>query len=262
MRVSAPDHKYALWLPVVLLAGISVFTRVASAADPAAAARVATADGQVSVLRHGEMWALFAGKDVRVGEMIVTGADGLARIEIPDGSSFIVYPNSQVVFRSNPGSMRELVDVLLGKVKLYIQSIGGRPDLPYRIHSPTAVISVRGTVFEVAVDADNVTSIAVDEGLVLVEHRLLPGKAVPLGPGQSMSVFPNAALAASGGNKMRVAARVAEFARDSLLILGRVPGRRPSTGPGPGGSAPPPAPLPGDRDAPPPPPPPPPPPGS
>ena len=259
MRVSAPDRKYRLWLPVVLLAGISVFPRVASAADPAAAARVATADGQVSVLRNGEMWALFAGHDVRVGEMIVTGPGGVARLEISDGSSFIVYPNSQVVFRSNPGSMRELVDVLLGRIKLYIQSIGGRPDLPYRVHSPTAVISVRGTVFEVAVDADNVTSIAVDEGLVLVEHRLLPGKAVALGPGQSMSVYPNAALAAAGVNKTRVAARVAEFARDTLLILGRVPGRRPS---GPGGAAPPPAPLPGDRDAPPPPPPPPPPPGS
>ena len=246
---------------------MGVFTLLVSAADPLAAAKVASAGGQVSVLRHGDLWALFAGHSVRVGETIVTGPDGFAKLEISDGSSFDVYPNSRVVFRANPGNFRELAEVFLGKIKVYIQTFGGRPN-PYRVHSPTAVISVRGTVFEVAVDPDSVTSIAVDEGLVVVEHRLLPGKAVPVAPGESLRVFPNASLAMSGINKLGVASRAAEMARDALYTVGRL-GGRPSggapTGGKPGGAgpvgdtgAPPPPPPPGDKQAPPPPPPPPP----
>jgi ferric-dicitrate binding protein FerR (iron transport regulator) len=236
---------------------------VVRAADPAMAARIAAADGQVSVLRHGDLWALFTGHSVRVGETIVTGPDGLAKLEIADGSSFVVYPNSRVVFRANPGNLRELVEIFLGKIKVHIQTFGGRPN-PYRVHSPTAVISVRGTVFEVSVDADTATWVGVDEGLVTVEHRLLPGKAVPLAPGQSLQVFPNASLAAVGINKMNVAVRAADVARDMLYVWGRLGGSRNPTGggsgapvPGDTGAPPPPPPPAGDREAPPPPPPPP-----
>ena len=224
--------------------------------DSATAAKVTTADGRVSVLRNGELWALFAGNSVRVGETIVTGGDGFARLEISDGSSFEVYPNSHVVFRANPGNMRELLEVFLGKVKVHIQTFGGRPN-PYRVESPTAVISVRGTTFEVAVESDNVTSVGVVEGLVMVEHRLLPGKVVPLSPGESLRIFPNASLAQARIDKGAVAARVADAAREALYVLRTVgTGGKGATTPS-GPSAPPTtAPLPTDKGAPPPPPPP------
>ncbi|MBI3696859.1 MAG: FecR domain-containing protein [Acidobacteria bacterium] len=233
------------------------------AADLTAAAKVALADGRVSVLRNGDLLALFAGNTVRVGETIVTGEDGIARLEISDGSSFEVYPNSRVVFRANPGNLRDLVEIYLGKIKVRIQHLGGRPNF-YRVHSPTAVISVRGTVFDVAVEADTETWVAVDEGLVIVEHRLLPsGKTVPLAPGESLRIFPNSPLAAAGVNKAGVAARVADAAREALWVLRTIGGRSGAGGgkaPGPG-PAPAPAPVPTDTQAPPPPPPPPPPPG-
>lgn len=227
-----------------------------------AAAKVLSLEGQVSVLRNGTGWALFAGDQVRVGELILTGADGAARLEIADGSSFEVYPHSRVVFRANPGNLRELVEVMLGRIKVYIQTFGGRPN-PYRIYSPTAVISVRGTVFEVAVEGDSVTSVGVFEGLVTVEHRLIPGKAIPLAPGESLRVFPNAALAQAGASKMGIAARMAGAVRDTIYGMPRTGGGRTSAGKGPAGGtggvpadrpAPPPPP-PADREAPPPPPP-------
>jgi hypothetical protein len=174
---------------LAVLLALALCAPPTGADDSLAAAKVVAADGQVSVMRNGGLWALFAGNDVRVGEVIVTGPDGIARLQISDGSAFEVYPNSRVVFRSNPANLRELVDVFLGKIKVHIQTFGGRPN-PYRVHSPTAVISVRGTIFEVAVDAENITWVGVDEGLVTVEHRLLPGKAVPLSPGQSLRIFP------------------------------------------------------------------------
>ena len=258
MPVSATTRRWPVWLPLAALIGLLVGMTCALAADASTAARLGAVDGQVSVLRNGEMWALFNGDTVRVGQMILTGPDGLAKLELTDGSSFYVYPNSRVVFRANPGNPRELLELLLGKVKVYIQTFGGRPNF-YKVHSPTAVISVRGTVFEVAVDADSVTSIAVDEGLVTVEHRLLPGKAVPLAPGQSLQVFPNVTLAAAGVNKMNVAGRAAEIARDTLYVLRRLGGRPSGGSSGPAGvpgDRPAPPPPPADREAPPPPPPP------
>jgi hypothetical protein len=243
----------------------------ASAQDLGTAATVVTLEGQVSVLRNGDTWALFAGNTVRVNETIITGPEGFAKLQISDGSSFDVYPNSRVVFRANPGNLKELVEVYLGRIKVYIQTFGGRPN-PYRVHSPTAVISVRGTVFDVVVEQDTITWVGVDEGVVEVMHRLLPGRPVPLLPGQSLRVFPNASLASAGINKAGLVAKVAGAVRDVIYSMPRMGGGRSATGgtppagtpPAPGGGLPtdtgaptPPPPPPSDKEAPPPPPPPP-----
>ena len=106
------------------------------------AAQVISAEGNVSILKGDGPWALFAGQSVRTGQTIVTGDDGFAEIQVSDGSMFFVFPNSHVVFRGNSGSLRDLLDIFLGKVKVHIQKLGGNPN-PNRIFTPTAVISVR-----------------------------------------------------------------------------------------------------------------------
>ena len=260
MAVSkATGLKAPALLAMLLVAGL--FVLGVHGADIETAAKVIAADGQVSVLRNGELWVLSSDSLVRVGETIVTGPQGYARLQISDGSTFDVYPSSRVVFRANPGRLRDLLEVFLGNVKVHIQTYGGRPN-PYRVQSPTAVIAVRGTIFEVGVEDDTVTSVTVDEGLVEVTHRLLPGgKPVQLMPGQSLRVFPNASLAASRVDKTSIAIRVANAARDALYTLPRIGGgRTPSGSPGGGvptdtGAPPPPPPQPTDKSAPAPPPP-------
>lgn len=233
------------------------------------AATVVTADGNVSVLRDESVWALFAGNEVRVGETIVAGEDGYAELAVSDGTSFTVYPNSKVVFRKNPGSLRDLVDVFLGRIKLQIQKLGGRPN-PYRIFTPTAVISVRGTTFDVVVDEAETTVVIVDEGMVGVNHRLLPSSNdVQVGAGESLVIERHVPLARARVDKSRVVQVAGDIARGLGQILNRVGGNGGSggssgggasggSGGGSGGGAP----LPGDTEAPeaPPPPPPPPPP--
>jgi hypothetical protein len=116
-------------------------------------------------------------------------------------------------------------------------------------------------------DDDETTRVAVDEGSVAVEHRLMPREGDPrvLNEGDEILVYRNAPLASSRRvDKGRVMQIMAEAARQILL---RVPvpmgGGGPSGGPGPTSG--PTAPLPGDTGATPPPagppPPPPPPPG-
>jgi hypothetical protein len=218
----------------------------------ASAAQVAVAEGDVSVVRSDQIWALFSGDQVKVGETILTGPDGFAQLSVEDGSHFLVYPNSQVVFRRNPGNLRDLIDVFLGRVKVYIQHLGDDPN-PHRIFTPTAVISVRGTTFDVSIDAGEVVTVGVEEGVVTVQHRLLPrNRETPVEAGQSLVIYPGEALAKAGVDGVQAARLAGNLARMAASIWQRVGGGPGGSG---GGSAP--TPLPGDEEAPAPPPPPP-----
>jgi ferric-dicitrate binding protein FerR (iron transport regulator) len=211
------------------------------------AATLVNAVGLVSVIRDQAVWALFLNDSVDPGETIVTGEDGFAEFRVADGSSFQVFPDSRVVFRKNPGTLRDLLDVFLGRVKVYIQHLGGRPNR-HRIFTPTAVISVRGTVFEVSVDETETTLIAVDEGSVSVSHRLLPStQEIAVEAGQSLIVYPDAPLAKAGVDKVRAARIMQGLARAAASIWqrGRTPGGSAPGGGGGGGGE-----LPGDQPAP------------
>ncbi|MCB9383663.1 MAG: FecR domain-containing protein [Bryobacterales bacterium] len=224
----------------------------------ASAAQVAVAEGNVSVIRSDQVWALFAGDQVNVGETIVTGPDGFAQLTVQDGSSFLVYPDSRVVFRRNPGNLRDLIDLFLGRVKVYIQHLGNEPN-PHRIFTPTAVISVRGTTFDVSIDEDEIVTVGVDEGVVTVQHRLIPRtKETPVEAGQSLIVYPNVPLAKAGVDGVEAARFAGNLARIAASIWQRV-GSGNGGGGSTGGGTTPTTPLPGDEEAPAPPPAPPPP---
>jgi hypothetical protein len=63
--------------------------------------------------------------------------------------------------------------------------------------TPTAVISVRGTTFDITVDGDDeTTTVEVEDGLVEVRHALLPSVTKMLGPGDSIKVYKNEPLQA------------------------------------------------------------------
>ena len=80
-------------------------------------------------------------------------------------------------------------------MKVHIQKLGGQPNYN-RVRTPTAVISVRGTVFDVAIeDEDDTTLVSVEEGQVGVQHLLKPGPERILNPGESIRVFRNQPLA-------------------------------------------------------------------
>src|SRR6185503_15860974 len=121
------------------------------------AAKVVTLTGQVSVLKDLQPWALSPGDSVQVTQMIVTGPDGHAVLQVSDGSTIEVYPNSRFIFRHNPGNWRDLIDRLVGKVRVHIEHLGTTPN-PNRVITPVAVISVRGTTFDVTVNDDDETT--------------------------------------------------------------------------------------------------------
>jgi len=176
---------------------------------PEGSAVIDSMSGRVDVMRQSSHWALSVGDPVKPGEMIMTGPDGWAIFKLADGSTFEVFPNSQVSFRANRGDWRDLLEVLLGNIKVHIQRMNGQPN-PNKVRTPTALISVRGTIFDVKVEDDGDTTIVmVEEGLVDVQHLLLPGKAVPVAAGEAVHVYKTVPLAQARVDKGSAAQAVA-----------------------------------------------------
>jgi hypothetical protein len=210
-------------------------------------AKVASLTGQVSVLKSNEPWALNVGDQIHERQVLISGSDGFAIFQVSDGTTFEVYPNSRVTFRNNPGSLSDLLDLWLGRVKVHVQRWGGQPN-PNRIHTPTAVISVRGTTFDVALEDSDTTWIAVEEGSVGVRHRLIPrSDEQVLSAGDELRVYKNVPLAKARIDKGAVAQRSLNVLADAFYTIMRSGiGRGGGSGiPGAGGGGAPPS-LPGD----------------
>jgi FecR protein len=225
---------------LLLAAGLLVCAQEANAQQLSKATAIQLV-GNVSIIKDASQYrtALFSGGQVSPGQMIVTGVDGYAKFQVADGSTFEVFPDSQVTFRNTMG-IGDLVNVIIGKIKVWIQHAPGVPN-PNSVSTPTALISVRGTVFTVDVkDADGTTDVAVDEGIVDVRNLLRGGQTVRLLPGEATTVDPRYPLVGLGGNRGALIKRSLDAAVNGVrdLVLQR-PGASPTGAgaPGTGGGA-------------------------
>lgn len=241
----------------------------AQLSDLGGAAKLVSFTGQLSVMRDTTAWALNLGDLVQPQQIIVTGSDGYGLFQVADGSQFEVFPKSRVVFRANGGDWKDLLEVWLGKVRVQIEHAGGLPN-HNKVRTPTAVISVRGTIFDVEVEDETATTTVIDEeGQVEVSHVLQPGPSKLLGPGEYVRVYKNEPIARQmidKGSVMQRAIRAASeaFSQAALnaahnagTIVRTAPGATPSTPADQNNGKPAPPPPPPASSAPPPPPPPP-----
>jgi hypothetical protein len=223
---------------LLVLASAQICSAQLFPASQDAAAKVVTMTGQVSVLRDSEPWALNVGDLVQTQQVILTGPDGYAKFQTSDGSTFEVYPSSNVIFRKNPGSIHDLLDLFVGRVKIHIQRFGGQPN-PNRIMTPTAVISVRGTIFDVSMnDDDQTTTVTVEEGSVEVRHALKSGNPKIVNAGESLHVYKDEPLAQSVIDKNELFHRIVRGLGDAAYRIAISPPGRTGipipTGPGMG----------------------------
>lgn len=220
--------EFSATLNLLLFAAAALVFSIPAQAQ--SAARVLVLQGRVSLIQDNAEIPLYLGSSVQPKQLIRTGPDGYAKFQLADGSSFEVFENAQVVFRANPFSLGDLLDVVIGRVKVFIQHRNG-PN-PNRVTTQTAVISVRGTVFDVVVeDEDATTLVSVDEGIVGVRHLLLPGNEIQLQTGESFRVFRNQPLAKAvdKGGAAQKALRIAAQAVYDIMLM------RPPVGGGPAG---------------------------
>lgn len=180
------------------------------------AAKLLSWTGQISVLRDNTTWALNTGDLVQPEQVVVTGVDGYGVFQVADGSTFEVFPKSKVVFRANRGDWRDLLEVWLGKVRVQIEHAGGLPN-HNKVRTPSAVISVRGTIFDVEVEDEDATTMVLDEeGSVEVRHLLRVSESRILNAGEFVRVYRNQPLAQAGVDKGSLLQRAVRAASDAL----------------------------------------------
>jgi hypothetical protein len=155
-------------------------------------ARILSIDGPVEIRRAPQSGAKLKKvsfklhDDLRVGDRIVTRWQGRLVLGLSDGSLAIIAEHTVIEIKELNSSPRELFNVVRGKTRVYIDKLGGRPN-PYRINTPTAVIAVRGTLFDVIVRTND-TEVFVHEGQVAVSNVLGPEAIVLLSAGQMTRV--------------------------------------------------------------------------
>jgi ferric-dicitrate binding protein FerR (iron transport regulator) len=170
------------------------------------------------------LWALSVNDQVKVQETIVTGKDGHALFQVSDGSTFEMFPNAKLIFRKTPGNWRDLLEVMLGRVRVQIEHFGNTPN-PNKVWTPTAVISVRGTVFDIDVnEEDESTLVTVQEGIVDVGHALLGSNVKrTLRVGESIRVYRDQPVA-QHLDKNNALRQVMRIALEAVAVIARGPG--------------------------------------
>lgn len=147
--------------------------------------------GTVTITRSdGRQIDAQKGLSLLPGDMIATGMDGIAGFSFHTGEIFTLNADSQVSIdelsaagEDTPPVLRLALGFLWSKIKPYVDK-AARP----MIHTPTAVVGVRGTEFDTVVSEDSASAIAVDQGSVEIEAEK---ETLVLNQGQSTEVDPD-----------------------------------------------------------------------
>ena len=115
-------------------------------------------------------------------ESSIETAKGSLLLSLQDGSQVLVKPHSRVILKAPEQSQGNFLQLFLGNIMAKVQKrLGNAPS--FRMGTPTAVITVRGTRFSVEVTKKNKTIVQVYEGLVEVVGIAMPNQPMLIKPG-------------------------------------------------------------------------------
>ncbi len=127
------------------------------------------------------------GQVLPAGTILETKEGRLVLVLRTDESEILVQPHTRLVISEPKPGNWNAVEILLGRVRAYIRKrTGGAP--PFQMGTPSAVIAVRGTRFDVEVNKRGVSEIDVFDGLVEVGSSVAAGRSVLVRPGFSTRV--------------------------------------------------------------------------
>jgi hypothetical protein len=178
----------SLWAALGVCAAQTSSPTAPPSAAPFAGAVISEWKGPVQVQFPGAT----AGRPVR-GQVLPEGTildtrDGrLVLVMRSDESEILVQPHTRLVIRAPQPGNWDTLQIMLGKVRAFIRKrTGGAP--PFQMGTPSAVIAVRGTRFDVEVNSSGISEVDVFDGLVEVGSSTLPGTSVLVSPGMSTRV--------------------------------------------------------------------------
>ncbi len=154
---------------------------------PYAGATITDFKGKISIQLPSQKLSAPSRGEVLPPETTVNTNDGRLLLHLSDGSDILVRPNTRLVLKQPETSGWKYFQILIGRVRTQIQKhLNGTP--AFQIGTPSAVISVRGTKFNVEVDRRGFTEVDVDEGVVELEATSGQGESVLITAGFSSRV--------------------------------------------------------------------------
>ena len=159
----------------------------ATASAPYAGATISDFKGKVSIQLPAQAFASPVRGEILPPDTTVRTDDGRLLLKLSDGSDVLVRAHTKLLLKQPETSGWKYFQLLMGRVRTQIQKrIGGSP--AFQIGTPSAVISVRGTKFDVEVDRRGFTEVDVDEGVVELEAVTGRGQSVMITAGFSSRV--------------------------------------------------------------------------
>src|SRR6476660_1846368 len=158
-----------------------------TASAPYAGATISDFKGKVSIQLPAQAFAAPVRGEILPPETTVSTDEGRLLLKLSDGSDVLVRAHTKLLLKQPEASGWKYFQLLMGRVRTQIQKrLGGSP--AFQIGTPSAVISVRGTKFDVEVDRRGFTEVDVDEGVVELEAVTGRGQSVMISAGFSSRV--------------------------------------------------------------------------
>jgi hypothetical protein len=158
------------WVALGLAAAQDQQPNAAPTVAPIAGATISEWKGKINLSLPGQPpSAPVRGEMLPAGTALETGS-GRLLLQLADGSQVLVRAHTRLVVQQPTPTDRGFFQLLLGRIHASIgKRTGGAP--PFELGTPSAVIAVRGTRFEVEVNQQQETEVKVFEGVVEVFGR-------------------------------------------------------------------------------------------
>src|SRR6202158_140615 len=191
MKYTAIRSTYFCLIFFWISAGMSAAQEQQTSSAPTTAAiagaTIAEWKGEIRLSLPGQLPSNpLRGEQLPPGTILDTGS-GRLLLRLSDGSEVIVRAHTRLQVQQPSLTDPSYFQLLLGRIRALINKRTGGA-VPFELGTPSAVIAVRGTQFDVEVNPRNVTEVDVVDGLVEVYGRNANGGSVLLEPGFSTRV--------------------------------------------------------------------------
>lgn len=175
------------WLAVSLAAAQDQQPNALPTGAPFAGAMISDWKGSIRLNLPGQSpSAPVRGEVLPPGTLLET-RNGRLLLRLSDGSQVLIRAHTRLLVQQSDPADPSYFQLLLGRIRAFINKQTGGEGL-FQLGTPSAVITVRGTVFDVEVNPRHVTEVDVFEGLVEVYGRGVFGASVLVEPGFSTRV--------------------------------------------------------------------------
>ena len=167
------------------------------------AGTISSASGGVQIKRGGTVMPALPGTPVNRGDRIASGVEGVAVINLSDGSQIELQPSTDITLDQygGGGSTPTRISLASGIVKSAVKRTSGTP-ANYQVHTPNAIVTARGTAFYTSYTdsspqtgklpgISHYTEVAVLEGSVNLAQAALPNRGVEVAQGTTGTVAGN-----------------------------------------------------------------------